>query len=267
MSFSPILSFYLDSIYFDYKFSYIMTTNIRGTDVSIFGILDGHGGEFAAVFAKDRLMELLSEKILAAIDVSVGKVRPLPHRRNSLIIPRAEDVAEFLKKKHTDSGGGGDGDEDDDKIEKAQSVDIPRTPSERRKKFTKTLSDDKDCDPANNTNCNKDHDSFLSKLSSIRITKESFMKKDKAIRPNQYEAGYYVDRNNKISFGKMITDLVLLTDYELIEKAKKQVSSLHILAVVNNSDKKIMTFLFLFLRKMSLVQHYYWPYSIRHSWW
>lgn len=198
-----------------------MTTKIEGTDVSIFGILDGHGGEFAAVFAKDRLMDLLSEKILAVIDISVGKVRPLPHRRNSLIIPRAEDIAEFLKKKNTD-GGAGDGD-DDEKIEKAQSVDIPRTPSERRKKLTKTLSDDKDCDPPN-TNCNKDQDSFLSKLSSIRLTKESFMKKDKAVRPNQYEAGYYVDRHNKINFGKMITDLVLLTDYELIEKAKKQVS-------------------------------------------
>lgn len=198
-----------------------MTTNIEGTDVSVFGILDGHGGEFAAIFAKDRLMELLSEKIIAAIDVSVGKVRPLPHRRNSLIIPRAEDIAEFLKKKESDGAdNGGDG----DKIEKAQSVDIPRTPSERRKKLTKTLSDDKDCDPPNNTNCNKDQDTFLSKLSSIRITKESFMKKDKAVRPNQYEAGYYVDRNNKISFGKMVTDLVLLTDYELIEKAKKEVS-------------------------------------------
>lgn len=200
-----------------------MTTNIEGTDVSIFGILDGHGGEFAAVFAKDRLMELLSEKILAVNDVSVGKVRPLPHRRNSLIVPRAEDIAEFLKKKRADSGGDGD---DDEKIEKSQSVDIPRTPSERRKKFTKTLSDDKDCDSPNNTNCTKDQDSFLSKLSSIRITKESFMKKDKAVRPNQYEAGYYVDRNNKINFGKMVTDLVLLTDYELIEKAKKQVSTL-----------------------------------------
>lgn len=203
-----------------------MATNVEGTDVSIFGILDGHGGEFAAVFAKDRLMDLLSEKILAVIDISVGKVRPLPHRRNSLIVPRAEDIAEFLsRKKNAESGAGGGSDGDDgEKIEKAQSVDIPRTPSERRKKFTKTLSDDNDCDPPN-TNCNKDQDSFLSKLSSIRLTKESFLKKDKAVRPDQYEAGYYVDRNNKINFGKMITDLVLLTDYELIEKAKKQVSS------------------------------------------
>lgn len=204
-----------------------MTPNIADTDVSVFGILDGHGGEFAAVFAKDRLMELLSEKILAAIDVSVGKVKPLPHRRNSLIVP-TDDIAEFLKKHNADGGGGNDKDDDNNKNERTQSVDIPRSPSQRRKKLTKTLSDDKDCDPPNNTNCNLEQDTFLSKLSSIRITKESFMKKDKAVRPNQYEAGYYVDRNNKINFGKMITDLVLLTDYELIETAKKQVSTLFI---------------------------------------
>lgn len=199
-----------------------MTTNIKDTDVSIFGILDGHGGEFAAVFAKDRLMELLADKILATIDVSVGKVKPLPHRRSSLIVPSAEELADLLKKVEAKDDGGDDGGEN--KMEKTKSVDLPRTPSARRNRLTKTLSDDKDCDPPNNTNCNKEQDTFLSKLSSIRITKESFMKKDKAIRPNQYEPGYYLDRNNKINFGKMVTDLVLLTDYELIETAKKQVS-------------------------------------------
>lgn len=183
-----------------------MMTNIRGTDVSIFAILDGHGGEFAAVFAKENLIDKLTKKILAALDVQSGKVTPLPHRRNSLITPTENK------------------DEDDDKDEKKRSpaADLARTASQRRT-LKKTLSTDNDCDSPK-SNCNQEQDSFLSKLSSIRITKESFMKaKDKAVRPNEYEAGYYVDRNNKIDFGKMVTDLVLLTDFELIEKAKKQV--------------------------------------------
>ena len=120
-----------------------------------------------------------------------------------------------------------DGDDDNMKNEKPKTIDVQRTPSQRRK-LTKTLSNDNDCDPPNTTNCNKEQDSFLSRLSSIRITKESFMKKDKPIRPDQYEAGYYVDRDNKINFGKMVTDLVLLTDYELIETAKKQVGILNL---------------------------------------
>lgn len=209
------------------NFSYVIATSIKGTDVSVFSILDGHGGEFAAVFAKDRLMELLSQKIVAVVDVSVGRVRPLPHRRNSIIAPPPGNIGD-MKKNETDggggSGGGGSGDGDDDKNDQTKSGEqVQRTPSQRRK-LTKTLStDNNDCDPANNTNCHKDQDAMLNKLSSIRIAKESFMKKDKAVRPNQYEAGYYVDRNNKINFGKLITDLVLLTDYELIETAKKEV--------------------------------------------
>lgn len=221
-----------------------MATSIKGTDVSVFGILDGHGGEFAAVFTKDRLMELLTQKIGAAVDVSVGKVRPLPHRRNSVIAPPAEGLPAMkkiseMKKIDTNgigtgdggssSGGGGASGGDNEKNEKLKSSEqVQRTPSQRRK-LTKTLSnDDGDCDPPNNPNCHKDQDSLLNKLSSIRITKESFIKKDKAIRPIQYEPGYYVDRWNKINFGKMITDLVLLTDYELIETARKQVCNTYV---------------------------------------
>lgn len=191
-----------------FHFSYVMTTNIKGTDVSIFCILDGHGGEFAAVFGKEHLMDKLTKKIVEAIDISSGKVSPLPIRRNSLIM-NVNDQQEPIEKK-------------EDK-EPDESPQIARTASQRRK-LKKTLSSDNDCNSAK-SNCNQEQDSFLGKLSSIRITKESFLKKDKIVKPNEYEASYYVDKNSKINFGKMVTDLVLLTDYELIEKAKKQVSS------------------------------------------
>lgn len=181
-----------------------MATNIKGTDVTILGILDGHGGEFAAVFAKEQLMNRLSKKIQEAINISTGKVSPRPMRRNSLI-NIIDDQNDEIGEKKTDE------------------PTLKPTGSQRRKTLKKTLSQDDDCNPAK-SNCNKEEDSFLSKLSSIRLTKESFLKKaDKAIRPAEHDAGYYVDRDRKINFGKMVTDLVLLTDYELVEKAKKHV--------------------------------------------
>lgn len=187
-----------------------MATHIEDTEVSILAILDGHGGEFAAVFAKDNLMEKLKTKVLGALDIASGKVTPLPHRRNSIIEPSTVEK------------------EPDDNKDEKKTDEPPLTPrlgSQRRSKLKKALSTDDDCNPPK-ANCNQEQDSFLSKLSSIRLTRESFLRPNKeAIKPTEYEAGYYVDRNNKINFGKMVTDLVLLTDYELVEKAKKQVST------------------------------------------
>lgn len=182
-----------------------MATTIKDTDVSIFAILDGHGGEFAAVFAKDQLMDRLNKKIEEAVNIVNGKVSPRPIKRN-------------IDKKDVQ-------DENDNNDENNASKS-PRTPvSQRRKTLKKTMSQDDDCNPAK-SNCHKEQDSFLSKLSSIRITKESFLKThNKVVKPTEHDAGYYVDRDRKINFGKMVTDLVLLTDYELVEKAKKLVSS------------------------------------------
>lgn len=184
-----------------------MANNIKGTDVTILGILDGHGGEFAAVFAKEHLMNRLNKKIEEAINISNGKLSPRPTRRGSILLHKL-DV------------------EQNDEIEERKPDKPPKSPKpgSQRRKLKKTLSQDDDCSPGK-TNCNQEQDSFLSKLSSIRLTKESFLKPtNKMIKPTEHDAGYYVDRDRKINFGKMVTDLVLLTDYELVEKAKKAVS-------------------------------------------
>lgn len=182
-----------------------MDTTIKDVDVTIFGILDGHGGEFAAVFAKEQLMDRLNKKIEDAINIANGKVSPRPIKR------------------HIDTK---DGPNENNTNDENTAPKSPLTPtSQRRKTLKKTMSQDDDCNPAK-SNCNKEQDSFLSKLSSIRITKESFLKThNKIVKPTEHDAGYYVDRDRKINFGKMVTDLVLLTDYELVEKAKKLVSS------------------------------------------
>lgn len=195
------------SYVFSLLFSYVINTNIKGTDVAIFAILDGHGGEFAAVFAKDRLMDKLTRKIEEAINIALGKVSPRPQRK--------------ILGQNNDS----ENEQDDNNDEKIDEIPkLSRTGSQRRSKLKKALSTDDDCSPPK-VNCNQEQDSFLSKLSSIRITKESFLKtNNKVVKPTDHDASHYVDRNRKINFGKMVTDLVLLTDYELVEKAKKQVS-------------------------------------------
>lgn len=180
-----------------------MSTNIKNTDVSIFGILDGHGGEFAAVFAKEKLMDKLHKKIEEAVNVAAGKV---PIRRN---------VDNKIDQESNN-------DEDEKKIDDSQP---PRTPgSQRRNKLKKAFSQDDDCNPSK-SNCNEEHGKILGKITSIRLAKESFLKtNNKMVRPTEHDAGHYVDRDRKINFGKMVTDLVLLTDYELVEKARKEVS-------------------------------------------
>ncbi|XP_031619124.1 protein phosphatase 1L [Contarinia nasturtii] len=185
---------------------YVMSTNIKGTDVTIFGILDGHGGEFAAVFAKEQLMQKLNKKIEEAVNIAAGKVSPLPMRRN------------FIENKIDQEPTN---DADDKKMD--DTVQPPRTPgSQRRNKMKKAFSQDDDCNPTK-SNCKEEHGLILGKLTSIRLAKESFLKtNNKMVKPTEHDAGYYVDRDKKINFGKMVTDLVLLTDYELVEKAKKE---------------------------------------------
>lgn len=112
----------------------MIEVNTRGTDVSVFGILDGHGGEFAADFAKKQLMKKLRKKIEEANNIVLGKDPP-------------SATQPISKQKN----------------------------SENKKK------------------------------------------------PTEHPAIHYVDPNKKINFGKMLTDLVLLTDYELNKKAMQEV--------------------------------------------
>lgn len=188
---------------------------IGETELSIFAILDGHGGEYAAVFAKDRLMERLRKKAENAINIATGKVAPpSPFQRRSSLVPNDDIVNVDDKKEKTD--------DDTKNIEDVKKS--PNPTNDRRSKMKKALSTDDDCNQSK-SNCNQQQDAFLNRLSSIRLTKESFLKTtNKHVKPAEHDAGYYVDRDNNINFGKMITDLVLLTDYELVERAKKQVN-------------------------------------------
>lgn len=168
----------------------MIKTNIEDTKISVFGILDGHGGEFAAVFAKDFLMEKLRNKIRDTVDVANGKAPQNNTTPDNEPEKQYEDV--------TDKGG------------------AEESPSNKKGKLTKTMSTDVDC--TRRKNCKQDQ---ADKPNEQRITKESLLKSNNQnTKPIEHDANHYVDKEKKIDFHRMITDLVLLTDYELILKAK-----------------------------------------------
>lgn len=195
-------------------FRYVIEKKIGETDASVFAILDGHGGEYAAVFAKDHLMERLRKKIEDAINIATGKVTP-------------PSPYGLIKKTEIETNTDNE-DKPQENDDNKNVHDVKRSPNiaaVRRNKLKKTMSTDVDCNPEK-SNCNREQDAFLNKVSSVRLTRESLLKtNNKNVRPQEFAASHYVDRENNINFGKMISDLVLFTDHELVERSKKQVKN------------------------------------------
>lgn len=170
-----------------------MNTNIEDTQISVYGILDGHGGEFAAIFAKEYLMEKLCKRIKEASDIATRK----PSSNQSTPKNDTEKQSEY--EMNTDGTEGASNSPKKDKLKKTMSVDVD---CNRRG----------DCNPEQN------------KIGDLSLAKDIFSKSNSQnTRPIEHDANHYVDRERKIDFHRMITDLVLLTDYELLIRAKKQV--------------------------------------------
>lgn len=199
-----------------FHFSYVLNEDVNNTGISFFAIFDGHGGELAAVFAKDVLVENLYNKITDTSHILTGKVPP---SSPSLAAAKCPD--------ENDNNNVDDKDEATDKVTKDlnDGKTASKSSTQRRTSFKKSLSTADDCNGTKG-NCN-DHDVFLNKLNSIVRTKDSFLKStNNSVKPQQYAARCYIDKDRNINFGKMITDEVLAADYKLIEKAKKDVSSI-----------------------------------------
>lgn len=57
---------------------FIINENINSTGISLFAIFDGHGGEFAANYARDHLIQNLYNKIVELSDYKDGKTVTTP---------------------------------------------------------------------------------------------------------------------------------------------------------------------------------------------
>lgn len=166
---------------------FVINDNINDTGVSLYAVFDGHGGEFAANYAKEKLVQSLYNKVVEIKDLISGKV-PAVKRE----LEKCDDKKETEK---------------------------PSTPNlqERRKSFKKTTSITEEClkGPKEITDAE-----LLTKLDNLRaVTREVRATKAEVVK--DIPSTSYFDRAGKIDYGKLITDEVLAADRSLIETAKK----------------------------------------------
>lgn len=196
-------------------FRFVIDENINNTGISFFAIFDGHGGEFAADYAKDYLVQNLYNKIIETSNVLRGK-------------GPTDDVASKYRlnasSKADCSANDTSNKENIPKNDETQTTSLVQ----RRSSFKKSYSTAEDCGPKGN--CNRDSDVFMDKLNSIIRTKDHFMTNNNNNnnngKPQTYAGKCYIE-NGKINFGKMLTDEVLAADYKLVEAAKKTVCLLY----------------------------------------
>lgn len=177
---------------------------INGTDVNFFAIFDGHGGQMAAEFAKEILVQNLQNKIIEISNIMSG--RPADTGKSEVKVEEKCDTTP-----------------DKDKNEIKEVVPpSPLTSAQRRKSFKKSLSKDDEVSGGAGGGTNQISDPEI--LSKFKVTRENIFSTNKPIKiptkPKQYEAKCYID-GDKINFGKLLTDEVIAADYALVEKAKK----------------------------------------------
>lgn len=186
--------------------------------MSFFAIFDGHGGEFAADYAKDYLVQNLYNKIIETSNIVKGITTP--EGVKNLQLNNNNECHDYGTKVN----------KDDNDVATPQTSNGGSTLLQRRSSFKKSASTAEDCSSSKG-NCNQDV--FVNKLNSIIKTKDRFLQGNgmgggaAATKPQTYEGKCYID-NGKINFGKMLTDEVLAADYKLVEAAKKTVSYLYL---------------------------------------
>lgn len=165
---------------------FIVSRNINGTGVSLFAVFDGHGGEFAANYAHEHLVNNLSNKVIELKKLIVkggvekiitGKPPPSPKPvlRKTIILDRKPSI----KKGSTDA-------------------------EEALKKAGGPLSE------------------LEKKLESMprAITREVKPTKGPATPFPTPDVSSYLE-GNSINYGRLLTDEVLAVDRLLVEAAKK----------------------------------------------
>ncbi|CAG5056630.1 unnamed protein product [Parnassius apollo] len=161
---------------------FIINENINNSGISLFAIFDGHGGEFAANYAKDHLIQNLYNKVVELNAFKDGKV----------INPPSQDGQETPKK------------------EQEINVSI-----ERKTSFKKSVS------AADDTSKKEITDpELLAQLSKARPITREVRTSTKPVKSVTVPLSSYLEKG-KINFGKLLTDEVLAADRLLVEAAKR----------------------------------------------
>lgn len=169
---------------------FVINDNIEKTGVALFAIFDGHGGEFAANYAKEKLIPNLYNKIIEIKGLVAGK----PFKREKEVICQEE------------------------KTDPEKPVPPPTpTLQDRRKSFKKSSSTTDECIKGAKVITDTE---LLSKLENMRpITREVKPTKIEAVK--ETPIADYIDKLGTVNYGKLITDEVLASDRLLLEEAKK----------------------------------------------
>ncbi|KAL0128638.1 hypothetical protein PUN28_003788 [Cardiocondyla obscurior] len=169
---------------------FVVNDDMNNTGVSLFAIFDGHGGELAANYARDKLISNINKKVIELKNLLAGKTTT----RNELFLKETE--------KKTD---------DDKKDEQ-----LP----ERKKSFRKTASTSLTDDCIKKAIEVTDPE-LLNKLESITpITREVRPCRLNEKQVPKVNLMNYIE-GKKINYGKLLTDEVLAVDRLIIETAKK----------------------------------------------
>lgn len=177
---------------------FVVKEDINKTGVSLFAVFDGHGGEFAANYAKDKLIQNLYNKVIE-LKRLVSEGRHLKSTSNT----KVPSLNTTLTGKN----------------EKIENNDDKKNGVERKKSFKKSVSSSQTDDSVKKTGVVTDPE-LLKRLDSFsRITRE--------VRPTKPDiipakpASSYIDSSGRINYSSLITDEVLAADRLLVEAAKK----------------------------------------------
>lgn len=163
---------------------FIINENINNTGISLFAIFDGHGGEFAANYAKDHLIQNLFNKIVELNAFKDGKLVSTPQTESPELSPPKEENKITVEKKNS---------------------------------FKKTISTADDSSKIEITD-----PELLAQLNKARpITRE--VRPTRPVKNVNIPLSSYMDKGS-INYGKLLTDEVLAADRLLVEAAKRSMN-------------------------------------------
>ncbi|XP_032688562.1 uncharacterized protein LOC116852385 isoform X2 [Odontomachus brunneus] len=172
---------------------FVVNENMNSTGVSLFAVFDGHGGEFAANYVRDKLISNINQKIIELKNMLAGK--------GTKIYDQGERTMDEIGKK----------DNNDSKDEKSL---------QQKKSFRKVASTSLTDDCMNESFKVSDPE-LLDKLESLSpITRKARLCRPDIKQILKVDTINYIE-GNKINYGKLITDEILTADKLLVEAAKK----------------------------------------------
>lgn len=226
------------------SYRFVISENINSSGISLFAIFDGHGGEYAAEYAKTVLIKNIHQKLMQSSAIADGKELPGS--------PKAAVCAEDDRKQKEEEKEEKEDDKQEQEVNERYKVSAhngnndPSGAVQRRQSFRKSKTEDTvgtgnngaangggGGGAAANNNQMLEND-LLSKYMGNQSPARQQVKKNLLngtsgggesvpAKPKTYDARCYV-QNGSINFGKIITDEVLAADYDLVEAAKKMVS-------------------------------------------